>query len=137
MRRLVALVLLIACGGDGGGPTGSSLDLTGNWTGKTGNPSGQMSWSITQRGSTISGNFSYPGLFTNAGTVGGTVRGTTLAFTLTHGSGFLNFVGCSSSVLTGTAQSVTPTTISGSLSGNVVCPGKPNQSVSGPITLNR
>ena len=96
-----------------------------------------MSWSITQTGKAVSGSFSYPGLFTNAGTVSGTVSGTTLTFTLTHGNGFMNFLGCSSEVFTGSANAVTPTNISGSFSGSLVCPGKANQTLSGPITLNR
>jgi hypothetical protein len=136
MKRIAAVLLLMACGGDSG-PSAPSVDLTGNWAGKAGNPSGQMSWAITQSGSSISGNFSYPGLFTNAGTVSGTLSGTKLTFTLTHTTGFLNFLGCSSSVLSGNANTVTQTNISGSFSGSLVCPGKPTQTVSGPITLNR
>lgn len=102
-----------------------SLSLTGTFSGRASDSSGpgQMTWQLSQAGDTVNGsltaNDSSTGITFN-GTVGGTLTGNVLNFTMTLVPSGLTQC---SSFASGTASNVTSTTIAGTYSGNNACTG--------------
>ena len=90
---VILFFLFISCGGGGGGndggATGTSLNLTGDWSGYWSSYSeggGTVSGTMIQNGTDISGTLIIPGspCFKNA-ILSGHINGTTVTFTVTSG----------------------------------------------------
>jgi hypothetical protein len=131
MRRLLlpvcALLAAAACAGSSTGPSsvGTLIDVAGNWTGSftsANNPSVQVSVSLTQNGSDITGTWQGASIAW-AGDVTGKLNGASMSGQLTFSGRTLSDVTC-----TGTAAfkgTVTVTSISITSSDGVVggaCP---------------
>jgi hypothetical protein len=137
-------VASLACSGSSGTaptPPGStpSTNVTGTWTGSASDSSGpgQMTWQITQSGSSFSGNVSMIDTSTKVagrGTVSGTVSGSAIQFSLAVPAGGFDtpYAACTADVSgNGSASS---TSITGGYSGSSSCGGAV---VSGQLTLNK
>jgi hypothetical protein len=129
----------ISCGGSPGMPSQPSqpLSLTGSWMG-TGTDSGGatvVTWTLTQSGANVSGTVATQAVNPNdgscnschrnkTGTVSGTLSGTTLNLEMFFAAGVNGdpTPACSAS-LSGTASSVTRSSLTAGYSGSDTCEG--------------
>jgi hypothetical protein len=138
--RTVGAVLMLtaaACGSpsapgtilsnSGGGS--SAVNVTGVWSGAATDSLRQvnMTWQLTQSGSSVSGTVaattSVGAPIYEGGTVVGTVRDTTLTFTVTiPRGGVANLPDCTVA-LAGSAPDITATGMTGTYNGNDSCAG--------------
>jgi hypothetical protein len=125
---VLAVIALAGCSkGDSGGTTPSPAtpaNIAGTWSGSASDSSGTgtMTWVITQNGAAISGTLAIVATDVNvagAGTISGSVDGTSITFTLTIPAGGFGapYASCTSTS-SGTAT-VAGSAISGSYTGNV------------------
>jgi hypothetical protein len=146
LLRLAAIVVVVgfasACedaGSSVAGPGGAPLDLTGSFVSSTltdSNGFTSMRWVLTQTGDQITGTMTISGnAQTGTGTVSGTLTGRTLTFSASvPAGGFSTGLPSCAAVLSGTAQNVTNTTITGTYTGTNSCLATP---ISGTVTLQR
>jgi hypothetical protein len=130
---LLALALLqSACGGadSPSAPSAETADisLSGVFSGSGSDSSGpgQMTWTISQSRTTVSGPFVAKtkfGSVTFTGTASGSLSGTTLTFTVTVPTGGVTGLPTCTIAMNGTATGVTSARISGTYSGTNSCTG--------------
>ena len=145
-QRVFILVLILTwtagCGGGGSSPTSPStpaLNLTGTFSGSASDSSGpgQLTWRLTQTGTSVAGSVSLvalPSGITGTGSVAGTLTGTTLTFTMTIPRGGIPARPTCSVSAEGRATGVTKDTIPGTYSGSNSCSGA---FTGGEFTLRR
>lgn len=155
LRTVVALGALsqYACAGGSGGaasavptspttvttPQTPTLSLAGLYSGGASDSSGSgvLSWNLSTSGTAVSGGVSAQttfGAVTFTGTVTGTLAGTTLTFSIAIPAGGLAGAPACSVDITGTAEGVTASTISGTYAGTSTCSAPFNN---GRFTLNK
>ena len=143
VRALAALftaALLIAtaigCGASPGSPTGSSLNVSGNWRGMGNDAQGPETfrWTLTQTGSTLTGTAILdPADPTDgscgschkqkSGTVTGTISGTALTLTLDFPKGGNDLTPLCGLTMTATTSDVTQGRIAAAYTGTTTCEG--------------
>ena len=139
----VVIALLIAaatgCGASPAAPNsaiGSSLNLSGNWTGTGTDAQGpeKFRWTLTQAGSTLTGAATLDPANPNdgscgschkqkSGTVRGTISGTTLTLTLDFPEGGNDLTPLCGLMLTATTTDVTAGRIASTYTGSTSCEG--------------
>jgi hypothetical protein len=140
----------VACGGSGGGsgsptqppPSSASsgpISLTGNWSGTASDSSGpgQVTWQLTQAGTSFSGTATLTDGSTGLGgrgTVSGTVSNTSIHFSISIPAGGFDspYAACTAEV-SGDGQ-VSTASITGTFAGSNSCTGA---ITSGQLTLNK
>lgn len=132
--RIFALLAIgsayVGCGSSNAPSTAPvGLSLNGTFSGAANDNSGPgiLTWVIIQSGNNVSGPLTFsnsPPTITGRGTANGTLNSTTLTFNLAVPAGGLpDPYGTCSIALSGTANNVTNTTITGTYSGNNSCSG--------------
>lgn len=138
----------VACGGSGGGsltqpsaaPTPSGpASLTGTWSGAASDSSGpgQMSWQLTQAGTSFSGTATLTDSGTGLGgrgSVSGTVSNTSIHFSIGVPAGGFDspYASCTAEI-SGDGQ-ISAASITGTFAGSNSCTGV---ITSGQLTLNK
>jgi hypothetical protein len=132
---VLLLATVVSCGGDS--PTSpAAIALSGTYAGTASDNTGpgQMSWSLSQSANKVTGSMSAStpsGSVVFFGSISGTLSGSTLQFSIS--GGITGLPNCTVS-MSGSANNVTNSRISGTYSGSTTCGSSFSN---GTFTLNK